>query len=172
MQDSITETNLADSPFHIRSQEESNINGFRVKSMRNGRTRYGSDSLLTMILRERSRANAETAAAAAAASSKDASPLSGGGQQSTLVGLPPEHENPSFSGSSPPLGSLLPFSGSIPRSGSISQSSNSTASTNSFAFPVLASEWNDSPVRMADADKRQRLKKTRWWGICFHCSRI
>lgn len=127
MQDSITEKiNLGDSPFHSKSPQESN--GFRVKSRRNGRTKYGSDSLLTMILKERSRANAETAPASSL-----------GGRQGTAAELLyPEYENPSFSGSSPPHSRLLSFSSgpTIPRSGSISQRSNSTASTNSFAFPM------------------------------------
>lgn len=126
MQDSITEKlNLADSPSHSKSEQESN--GFWGKSRRNGRTKYGSDSLLTMILKERSRANAETAATASSL---------GGGPAVDL--LPHEYENPYFSGSSPPPSGLLTFSSGpiIPLSGSISQRSNSTASSNSFAFPM------------------------------------
>lgn len=54
-------------------------------------------------------------------------------------------------------------SGQIPYSGNIShRSDSSTTSTHSFAFPVLQSEWNSSPVRMARADRR-RLRKHRGW---------
>lgn len=52
------------------------------------------------------------------------------------------------------------YSGPIPYSGSISlRSTSSTASTQSFAFPILAQEWNSSPVRMAKPDKRQLRKQ-------------
>ncbi|CAN1838736.1 hypothetical protein LINPERHAP1_LOCUS35540 [Linum perenne] len=51
----------------------------------------------------------------------------------------------------------------VPFSGSISmRSDSSTTSARSFAFPVLQSEWNSSPVRMAKADRR-RLRKQRYW---------
>ncbi|MBA0577683.1 hypothetical protein Golob_024664, partial [Gossypium lobatum] len=47
----------------------------------------------------------------------------------------------------------------IPCSGSMSlQSSSSTASSHSFAFPILPTEWNGSPVRMAEADPRRPKK--------------
>lgn len=60
-------------------------------------------------------------------------------------------------------------SGSIPYSGNIShRSDSSSTSTHSFAFPVLQSEWNSSPVRMARADRR-RLRKRRGWRYGLLC---
>ncbi|CAN0929426.1 hypothetical protein LINGRAHAP2_LOCUS37064 [Linum grandiflorum] len=51
----------------------------------------------------------------------------------------------------------------VPFSGSISmRSDSSTTSARSFAFPVLQSEWNSSPVRMAKADRRRLSKHRRW----------
>lgn len=48
-------------------------------------------------------------------------------------------------------------SGHIPYSGSISiRSDSSTTSARSFAFPILQSEWNSSPVKMAKARRRGR----------------
>ncbi|KAM0964789.1 hypothetical protein TB2_020459 [Malus domestica] len=56
-----------------------------------------------------------------------------------------------------------------PYSGNVSlRSESSTTSTRSFAFPVLQSEWNSSPVRMAKAD-RSHLRKHRGWRGCFLC---
>lgn len=55
-------------------------------------------------------------------------------------------------------------SGHGPYSGSVShRSDSSTASTHSFAFPILPYEWNSSPVKMAQPDKRfmQRPWKRR-----------
>ncbi|XP_059642886.1 uncharacterized protein LOC132284774 [Cornus florida] len=58
-------------------------------------------------------------------------------------------------------------SGQIAYSGSISHRSNSsTTSTRSFAFPVLPSEWNDSPVRMMEADRRQLRKRWKFGFLC------
>ncbi|KAL7181443.1 hypothetical protein ACSBR1_040350 [Camellia fascicularis] len=58
----------------------------------------------------------------------------------------------SFSMAGPVLG-LITYSGSIAFSGSVSLRSDSSAtSTRSFAFPVLQTEWNSSPVRMAKAE--------------------
>ncbi|XP_010928100.1 uncharacterized protein [Elaeis guineensis] len=55
-------------------------------------------------------------------------------------------------------------SGHIPYSGSISlRSDSSTTSTRSFAFPILQSEWNSSPVKMAKADRRHLRKHRGWW---------
>lgn len=55
------------------------------------------------------------------------------------------------------------FPGSLPYSGSVSlRSTSSTASAQSFAFPILAEEYNTSPVRMAKADRRQLRKKKGW----------
>ncbi|KAJ8500331.1 hypothetical protein OPV22_010883 [Ensete ventricosum] len=50
-------------------------------------------------------------------------------------------------------------SGHIAYSGNISmRSDSSTTSTRSFAFPILQTEWNTSPVKMAKARKPRR-----WW---------
>ncbi|KAK1564491.1 hypothetical protein Q3G72_004483 [Acer saccharum] len=38
------------------------------------------------------------------------------------------------------------------------RSNSSTASSRSFAFPILPSEWNGSPVRMVKPDRRQMIK--------------
>ncbi|XP_038892056.1 uncharacterized protein LOC120081347 isoform X2 [Benincasa hispida] len=57
-------------------------------------------------------------------------------------------------------------------SGSISlRSDSSTTSTRSFAFPILQSEWNSSPVRMAKADRRH-LRKHRGWRQGILCCRF
>ncbi|MBA0790156.1 hypothetical protein Gohar_014821 [Gossypium harknessii] len=54
----------------------------------------------------------------------------------------------------------------IPCSGSMSlRSSSSTASSHSFAFPILPTEWNGSPVRMAEADPRRPKKHQRSYSI-------
>ncbi|XP_041013224.1 uncharacterized protein LOC121256481 isoform X2 [Juglans microcarpa x Juglans regia] len=61
------------------------------------------------------------------------------------------------------LSSLINYSGPMGYSGSISlRSDSSTTSTRSFAFPILQSEWNSSPVRMAKADRRH-FRKHRCW---------
>ncbi|XP_059655650.1 uncharacterized protein LOC132302742 isoform X2 [Cornus florida] len=71
-----------------------------------------------------------------------------------------------------PLSGLLTYSGHIAYSGNISlRSDSSTTSTRSFAFPVLQSEWNSSPVRMAKADRRQ-LRKHRGWRQGLLCCRF
>ncbi|CAK9316783.1 unnamed protein product [Citrullus colocynthis] len=71
-----------------------------------------------------------------------------------------------------PLGSLISNSGRIGFSGSISlRSDSSTTSTRSFAFPILQSEWNSSPVRMAKAD-RKHLRKHRGWRHGILCCRF
>ncbi|XP_068642683.1 uncharacterized protein [Aristolochia californica] len=77
----------------------------------------------------------------------------------------------SFSGAHS-LPSSVAHSGHIPYSGSISlRSDSSTASARSFAFPILHSEWNSSPVRMAKADRRH-LRKHRGWRVAFFCCRF
>ncbi|CAL0315266.1 unnamed protein product [Lupinus luteus] len=59
--------------------------------------------------------------------------------------------------------SRINYSGPILYSGSISlRSESSTTSTRSFAFPVVPSEWNSSPVRMAKADKSNYRKHRGW----------
>ncbi|PIA63269.1 hypothetical protein AQUCO_00200946v1 [Aquilegia coerulea] len=66
-----------------------------------------------------------------------------------------------------PLSGPIAYSGSIPYSGSISlRSDSSTTSTRSFAFPVLHSEWNSSPVKMAKA------RKHRGWRLSLLCCRF
>lgn len=71
-----------------------------------------------------------------------------------------------------PLSGRINYSGPIPYSGSISlRSDSSTTSTRSFAFPVLQSEWNSSPVRMAKADRRH-FRKHRGWRQGILCCRF
>uniref|UniRef100_A0A6V7QVZ8 Uncharacterized protein n=1 Tax=Ananas comosus var. bracteatus TaxID=296719 RepID=A0A6V7QVZ8_ANACO len=58
-------------------------------------------------------------------------------------------------------------SGHIPYSGSISlRSDSSTTSTRSFAFPILQTEWNSSPVKMTKS-KHRHSRKSRGWGWDF-----
>ncbi|ONK69366.1 uncharacterized protein A4U43_C05F22100 [Asparagus officinalis] len=60
-------------------------------------------------------------------------------------------------------------SGHIPFSGNISlRSDSSTTSARSFAFPILQSEWNSSPVKMAKAERR----KHRGWKMGLLCCRF
>ncbi|XP_027346214.1 uncharacterized protein LOC113858015 isoform X2 [Abrus precatorius] len=55
------------------------------------------------------------------------------------------------------ISSRITNSGAVPYSGNISfRSDSSTASTRSFAFPILQSEWNSSPVRMVKPEKRHQ----------------
>ncbi|XP_057961412.1 uncharacterized protein LOC131153251 isoform X3 [Malania oleifera] len=62
-----------------------------------------------------------------------------------------------------PLSGAITYSGPVAYSGSLSlRSDSSTTSTRSFAFPVLQSEWNSSPVRMAKADQRRFRKHGNW----------
>lgn len=63
-------------------------------------------------------------------------------------------------------------SGHIQYSGSTSlRSDSSTTSARSFAFPILQSEWNSSPVKMAKADRRN-LRKHRGWRMGLLCCRF
>ncbi|KAL2519226.1 Uncharacterized protein Adt_15473 [Abeliophyllum distichum] len=67
---------------------------------------------------------------------------------------------------------LITFSGPIAYSGSLSiRSDTSAASARSFAFPVLQSEWNSSPVRMAKAD-RSHFQRRRSWRSGLLCCRF
>ncbi|GKV00682.1 hypothetical protein SLEP1_g13336 [Rubroshorea leprosula] len=78
------------------------------------------------------------------------------------------HGESSFSTST----SLKCSSGPIAYSGSMShRSDSSTTSTHSFAFPILQSEWNSSPVRMARAD-RKRFRKHGGWRQGLLCCRF
>ncbi|CAI9113373.1 OLC1v1013960C1 [Oldenlandia corymbosa var. corymbosa] len=78
----------------------------------------------------------------------------------------------SFSAASTSSGRLT-FSGSLQFCDNISLRSNSTTSTTSFAFPILASEWNGSPIRLTEIDRRKhrRPKKSTCWG-CFTGSQV
>ncbi|XP_047962905.1 dentin sialophosphoprotein-like [Salvia hispanica] len=68
--------------------------------------------------------------------------------------------------------SMIAYSGPIAFSGSLShRSDGSTTSGKSFAFPVLQSEWNSSPVRMAKAD-RTRFRKHKGWRSGLLCCRF
>lgn len=71
-----------------------------------------------------------------------------------------------------PSSALISYSGQITHSGNISlRSDSSTTSTRSFAFPVLQTEWNSSPVRMAKAERRH-LRKHRCWRRGILCCRF
>ncbi|XP_039065943.1 uncharacterized protein LOC120211488 [Hibiscus syriacus] len=77
----------------------------------------------------------------------------------------------SFSAAGPVTG-LVSYSGPIAYSGNLShRSDSSTTSTRSFAFPILQSEWNSSPVRMVKADRRQ-YRKHRGWRHSFLCCKF
>ncbi|KAL8035352.1 hypothetical protein ABFS82_12G089100 [Erythranthe guttata] len=68
--------------------------------------------------------------------------------------------------------SLVTYSGPIAYSGSLSlRSDGSAASGRSFAFPILQSEWNSSPVRMAKADRRH-FRKHKGWRSGLLCCRF
>ncbi|XP_047967627.1 uncharacterized protein LOC125211753 isoform X2 [Salvia hispanica] len=68
--------------------------------------------------------------------------------------------------------SMITYSGPIAYSGSVShRSDGSTTSGKSFAFPVLQSEWNSSPVRMAKADVRG-FRKHKGWRSGLLCCRF
>ncbi|KAL3631268.1 hypothetical protein CASFOL_024252 [Castilleja foliolosa] len=59
--------------------------------------------------------------------------------------------------------SAVTYSGPVGFSGSLSHRSDaSTTSTRSFAFPILQCEWDSSPVRMAEADRRHFRKQKGW----------
>ncbi|KAK9669082.1 hypothetical protein RND81_13G107900 [Saponaria officinalis] len=66
------------------------------------------------------------------------------------------------------------YSGTLPYSGSISlRSTSSTASAQSFAFPILAQEWNSSPERMPEPQRRQLTKLKQWkMKLCWFCCRF
>ncbi|PSR85009.1 Protein BREAKING OF ASYMMETRY IN THE STOMATAL LINEAGE like [Actinidia chinensis var. chinensis] len=82
-----------------------------------------------------------------------------------------DHGESSFSMAGPVSG-LITFSGPMTSSCSVSlRSDSSTTSTRSFAFPILQSEWNSSPVRMAKADRR-RYPKHRGWRQGLLCCRF
>ncbi|XP_077221883.1 uncharacterized protein LOC143855694 [Tasmannia lanceolata] len=73
---------------------------------------------------------------------------------------------PSFSGIRSDSGAIV-NTGSM---GSISLRSDiSTASTGSFAFPVLQSEWDTSPVKMVKGDRRKPRKNRGCWAALFCC---
>ncbi|KAL0446973.1 UNVERIFIED_CONTAM: hypothetical protein Slati_1825200 [Sesamum latifolium] len=67
---------------------------------------------------------------------------------------------------------LITFSGPIVYSGSLSvRSDGSAASGRSFAFPILQSEWNSSPVRMGKADGTH-FRKHKGWRSGILCCRF
>ncbi|MQM10002.1 hypothetical protein Taro_042895, partial [Colocasia esculenta] len=81
--------------------------------------------------------------------------VSGGMLESTSTDGPTVASRPSFSHDysdanfhgPASLSGGIAYSGQIPYSGSISlRSDSSTTSTRSFAFPILQSEWNSSPI--------------------------
>lgn len=67
---------------------------------------------------------------------------------------------------------LVTYSGPIAYSGSVSlRSESSSTSTRSFAFPILQSEWNSSPVKMVKAERRH-YRKYRGWREGLLCCRF
>ncbi|XP_010554265.1 PREDICTED: uncharacterized protein LOC104824052 [Tarenaya hassleriana] len=92
---------------------------------------------------------------------------------------PTDHPFPSGSGigetsfsAAEPVSGHITYSGPISFSGSLSvRSDGSTTSTRSFAFPVLQTEWNSSPVRMAKADRRH-LRSQKSWKHSLLCCRF
>lgn len=67
---------------------------------------------------------------------------------------------------------FIVHSGPIAFSGSISlRSDGSATSGRSFAFPILQSEWNNSPVRMTD-EERRRFRKHKGWRSGVLCCRF
>ncbi|KAL1568532.1 hypothetical protein AAHA92_00140 [Salvia divinorum] len=68
--------------------------------------------------------------------------------------------------------SYIAYSGPIAFSGNVSlRSDGSATSGRSFAFPVLQSEWNSSPVRMTEAERR-RFRKHKCWRSGLLCCRF
>ncbi|GAA0156523.1 hypothetical protein LIER_14005 [Lithospermum erythrorhizon] len=64
-------------------------------------------------------------------------------------------------------------SGHITYSGNTSmRSESSTTSTGSFSFPVLQTEWNSSPAKMGDANKRRLGKMCGNWKQGILCCRF
>ncbi|KAL3636173.1 hypothetical protein CASFOL_020720 [Castilleja foliolosa] len=79
-----------------------------------------------------------------------------------------EHGESSFSAAS----GFVVHSGPIPYSGSVSfRSDVSATSGRSFAFPVLQSEWNSSPVRMTKANGGH-FRKHKFWRSGLLCCRF
>lgn len=71
-----------------------------------------------------------------------------------------------------PVSGLITYSGPMSYSGSVSlRSDSSTTSTRSFAFPIIQSEWNSSPIRMAKPDRRL-YRKHRGWRQGLLCCRF
>lgn len=71
-----------------------------------------------------------------------------------------------------PVSGLITYSGPIASSGSMSlRSDGSNTSVRSFAFPILQTEWNSSPVRMAKVDQRLS-KKHRGWKQALMCCKF
>lgn len=81
-----------------------------------------------------------------------------------------EYTSSMYSGPIPFSGPIA-YSGPIPYSGSISHRSDSSTSTRSFAFPILASDWNSSPVKMAQPDSHFYKRRRRRCFFCFCCRR-
>ncbi|KAI3467206.1 hypothetical protein Pfo_023869 [Paulownia fortunei] len=89
------------------------------------------------------------------------------GNVSVLSQLQYDEGEASFSAAS-----LVTYSGPIAYSGSLSHRSDGSATSGrSFAFPILQSEWNSSPVRMAKADRRH-FRKHKGWRSGLLCCRF
>ncbi|KAI5014762.1 hypothetical protein ZWY2020_056152 [Hordeum vulgare] len=90
-----------------------------------------------------------------------------GAKLTTQGGIRNPFESSSFSGANITLDAVAPSA----HIGNISLRSDSSTSTRSFAFPVLQTEWNSSPVRMAKADRR-RFRRDRGWGYRVLCCKF
>ncbi|CAN4094795.1 unnamed protein product [Withania somnifera] len=78
----------------------------------------------------------------------------------------------SFSSLGPESGQII-YSGCTSSSERISVGSDSsTTSAGSFAFPILQSEWNSSPVRMGQALESKHFQKHRSWKQGILCCRF
>uniref|UniRef100_A0A7N0T5V2 Uncharacterized protein n=2 Tax=Kalanchoe fedtschenkoi TaxID=63787 RepID=A0A7N0T5V2_KALFE len=111
-------------------------------------------------------------------SSLDSGPFRASDDKKTLPDIPAnavqlQHDplESSFA-SMNPYPPLVSYSGQIPFSGSMSLRSESSVATSnrSFAFPVLQTEWNASPVKMAKANRRQLRKQGRWRHTLLCCN--
>lgn len=72
-----------------------------------------------------------------------------------------------------PVSGLITYSGPIASSGSMSlRSDGSNTSVRSFAFPILQTEWNSSPVRMVKVEQRRSRKQHRGWKQALMCCKF
>ncbi|XP_027126248.1 uncharacterized protein [Coffea arabica] len=167
-----TETMIADTWSAGKEADCRNCNGVDLRSeVELGAQRITDDSGSQPITDESTSEDKRTESTCEAADCMSKVPLlassSSSRQNENTAGHHRELGSSSFSAASTASGRLT-FSGLIPFSDNISLRSNSTASTRSFAFPTLATEWNESPIRMAEVDRKP--KRRGCWRMCFTCS--